>query len=189
MADPAPRGFHATAGQSRKNRGLAPRRPRSCSRASCRTGLLEVRLEDEIQDDLFLIEVATYPERRVADQLTGDLLLVYLDRGKLPEAVTLVLRPKGKYRVPRSRNLRSRRGLSSCRLNWHVVELWTIPAEELLQAGDVGLIPWVPLRISPTRPRRCFNGAENPSNSTHRRAKKPICWPSPKCSPFCGIMI
>jgi len=25
------------------------------------------------------------------------------------------------------------------------VELWTIPAEELLQAGDVGLIPWVPL--------------------------------------------
>ena len=38
-------------------------------------GLLEVRLEDELQDDLFLIEVATYPERRVADQLTGDLML------------------------------------------------------------------------------------------------------------------
>jgi hypothetical protein len=57
----------------------------------------------------------------------------------------LVLRPKGKYRVPRSRSLRSRHGFSSCRLNWHVVELWTIPAEELLRAGDVGLIPWVPL--------------------------------------------
>ena len=25
------------------------------------------------------------------------------------------------------------------------MELWTIPAAELLQAGDVGLIPWVPL--------------------------------------------
>lgn len=25
------------------------------------------------------------------------------------------------------------------------MELWTIPAELLLQAGDVGLIPWVPL--------------------------------------------
>jgi hypothetical protein len=108
-------------------------------------GLLEVRLEGEPQDDLFLIEVATYPERRVADQLTGDLMLAYLDRGQLPEALTLVLRPKGKYRVPRSRNLRSRRGLSACHLKWHVVELWTIPAEELLQAGDVGLIPWVPL--------------------------------------------
>lgn len=108
-------------------------------------GLLEVRLEDETEDDLFLLEVATYPERRVRQQMTDDLLLVYLDRGQLPEAVTLVLRPKGKYRVPRSRNLRSRRGLSSCRLRWHVVELWTIPAEELLEAGDVGLIPWVPL--------------------------------------------
>ena len=26
-----------------------------------------------------------------------------------------------------------------------VVELWTIPAVDLLAAGDVGLIPWVPL--------------------------------------------
>jgi len=54
-------------------------------------------------------------------------------------------RVQGKYRIPRSRNLRSRHGLSSCRLKWRVVELWTIPAEDLLQAQDVGLIPWVPL--------------------------------------------
>jgi hypothetical protein len=25
------------------------------------------------------------------------------------------------------------------------VELWKVPAQELLQAGDIGLIPWVPL--------------------------------------------
>ncbi len=74
-----------------------------------------------------------------------DLLLVYPDRGRLPEGVILVLRPKGQYRVPRSRSLSSRHGFSSCRLKWHVVELWTIPAEELLRAGNVGLIPWVPL--------------------------------------------
>jgi hypothetical protein len=108
-------------------------------------GLLEVRLEGETEEEPFLLEVTTYPERRVSQQMTDDLLLVYLDRGRLPEGVTLVLRPKGKYRVPRSRNLRSRHGFSSCRLKWHVVELWTIPAEELLRAGDVGLIPWVPL--------------------------------------------
>ena len=108
-------------------------------------GLLEVRLQGESRDDLFVLEVATYPERRVGRQLTRDLLLVYLDRDELPEAVTLVLRPKGTYRVPRRRNLRSRRGLSSCTLRWRVVELWTVPAAELLEAGDVGLIPWVPL--------------------------------------------
>jgi len=127
-------------------------------------GLLEVRLEDETEDDLYLVEVATYPERRVGQQMTDDLLLVYLDRGQLPEAVTLVLRPKGKYRVPRSRNLWSRRGVSSCRVMWQVVELWTIPAEELLQAGDVGLIPWVTLTDFADPPetmlRRCREAIE-----------------------------
>lgn len=108
-------------------------------------GLLEARLEGEAQDDLFLLEVATCPERRAVDQLTRDLMLVYLDRGELPTAITIVLRPKGRYRIPAGRTLRDRRGLSSCRLKWHVVELWTVPAEALLEAGDVGLIPWVPL--------------------------------------------
>jgi hypothetical protein len=127
-------------------------------------GLLEVRLGDESDEDLFLLEVTTYPERRVSQQMTDDLLLVYLDRGQLPEGVTLVLRPKGKYRVPRSRSLRSGYGFSSCRLKWHVVELWTIPAEELLRAGDVGLIPWVPLTDFTDPPetmlRRCRESIE-----------------------------
>ncbi len=117
-------------------------------------GLLEVRLEGEARDDLFLLEVATYPERRVEEQLTRDLMLVYLDRGELPEAVTLVLRGKGQYRVPGGRDLQSRHGLSSCRLNWRVVELWAVPAEELLQAGDIGLVPWVPLTDFADPPQR-----------------------------------
>ncbi len=108
-------------------------------------GLLEVRFHGETSATAFLLEVGTYPERRLAAQLTRDMLLVYMDRGELPEAIGLVLRPKGKYRVPRRQSFRSRRGLSSCSLSWRVVELWTLPAEQLLQAGDVGLIPWVPL--------------------------------------------
>jgi hypothetical protein len=81
--------------------------------------------------------------RRSQDPLRGwraviEPELLGAHRGELPEAVTLVLRPKGKYRIPRSRNLRSRHGLSPCRLKWRVVELWTIPAEDLLQAHDVG---------------------------------------------------
>jgi hypothetical protein len=30
-------------------------------------------------------------------------------------------------------------------VRWKVIELWTIPAAEMFAAGDVGLIPWVPL--------------------------------------------
>jgi len=44
------------------------------------------------------------------------------------------------------------------------VELWTIPAEELLEAGDVGLIPWVPLTDFAAPPetmlRRCREAVE-----------------------------
>ena len=36
----------------------------------------------------------------MGQQMTHDLLLVYLDRGQLPEAVTLVLRPK--WKIPDS---------------------------------------------------------------------------------------
>lgn len=30
-------------------------------------------------------------------------------------------------------------------MRWKVVELWTVPAADMLAAGDVGLVPWVPL--------------------------------------------
>jgi hypothetical protein len=127
-------------------------------------GLLDVRLQDASHDDLFLLEIATYPERRMASQLTRDLMLVYLDRGELPETVTLVLRPKGKLRAPSRRNLRSRHGFAYCSLRWRVVELWTVPAEDLLAAQDVGLIPWVPLTDFSDPPetviRRCRDAIE-----------------------------
>jgi hypothetical protein len=41
--------------------------------------------------------------------------------------------------------LESRQGWTRWQLSWKVVKLWEVPAEELLAAGDVGLIPWVPL--------------------------------------------
>src|SRR5947209_137310 len=41
--------------------------------------------------------------------------------------------------------LKSKHGLSECTIRWRMVELWTLAAEELLAAKDVGLIPWVPL--------------------------------------------
>jgi hypothetical protein len=57
----------------------------------------------------------------------------------------LVLRPKGRFRVSGRHEVRSRLGWSHLACGWKVVELWTLAAEELLAAGDVGLVPWVPL--------------------------------------------
>jgi hypothetical protein len=72
-------------------------------------------------------------------------MLVYLDRRVLPEIVTVILHPRGSYRSPGALELKSKHGLSQLTVGWRVVELWTLAANELLAAKDVGLIPWVPL--------------------------------------------
>jgi len=122
-------------------------------------GLLEVTFPDQPAADLFVIEVATYPERRVEEQAARDAALVWLDRGVLPEVVTLVLHPKGQFRVSGQWQLTSRHGLTRLGGAWSVIEMWTLSAEDLLAFNDVGVIPWVPLAQSTLAPeellRRC----------------------------------
>jgi predicted transposase YdaD len=108
-------------------------------------GLLEVQLAGRNDPDLFVLELATYPEPRLSEQIARDVMLVYLDRRVVPEVVALVLHPKGQFRAGTELALHSRLDLTRLAVGWRVVELWTVPAEVLLAADDVGLIPWVPL--------------------------------------------
>jgi hypothetical protein len=108
-------------------------------------GLIEAQLRGQDNPDLFVLEVATYPDARVIRQVTRDAALVFLDRDVLPEVVVLFLHPKGNLQAADSTTLNSRRGCSTWRISWKAVELWKVSAEMLLAAGDVGLIPWVPL--------------------------------------------
>jgi hypothetical protein len=115
-------------------------------------GLVEARLSGKTEYTSFLLEVATYASGRAQEQLTRDAMLVYLSRGVLPEVIVLVLAPKGKQRVASGRRLRSRCGLSSASIPWRVIELWNVRADDLLSAGDVGLVPWAMLADSPEPP-------------------------------------
>ena len=63
-------------------------------------GLIEVRRHGQAEPDLYVLEIATYPEARVADQVVNDTALVYLDRRVLPEVVVLFLHPRGISRPP-----------------------------------------------------------------------------------------
>jgi hypothetical protein len=108
-------------------------------------GVLEVQCPNQPGPDLFVLEIATYPEQRLQEQLLRDSLLVYLDRRVLPEVIGLVLHPKGIFRVAESIQLESQRGWTRWQATWRIVELWTLPAQELLRTGDPGLMPWVPL--------------------------------------------
>ncbi|WP_165226615.1 hypothetical protein [Aquisphaera insulae] len=108
-------------------------------------GLVEAWLTGIEHPDLYILELATYPEPRIQDQAVRDACLVYLDRDVVPEVLVLVLSPRGARRAASEATLRSRRGTTSLKVRWRTVELWTIPAEPLLESGDVGLIPWIPL--------------------------------------------
>lgn len=120
-------------------------------------GLLEVFFPAQPAPDLFIIEVATYPERRAEEQAIRDAALVWLDRGVLPEIVTLVLHPKGQLRVSGQWQLASRHGLTRLTGSWTVLEMRTLSAEDLLATNDVGIIPWVPLARSTLPPEELLH--------------------------------
>jgi hypothetical protein len=108
-------------------------------------GLLEVHRQGRPKPSLFILEISTYPYTRLAKQAADDALLVYLERGVVPGVVAFVLHPRGKQRAAHEIVLESDDGSTRIHVAWKVVELWRIPAAELLAAGDIGLIPWVPL--------------------------------------------
>jgi hypothetical protein len=108
-------------------------------------GCLVAELEGHAEPGLFIIEIATYPERRLEEQLWRDALLVLLARRVTPEVVTLVLHPKGAMRASDRITLQSLLGWTEVSVRWRVVELWTVPAAALLRTNDPGLMPWVPL--------------------------------------------
>lgn len=108
-------------------------------------GLLEVTFRDRDEVDYFLLEIATYPERRISEQALNDLTLAYQQLRVLPELLTVVLAPKGILSATGHHEVKSRLNWSRLTCSWRIIELWTIPASELLEAGQVGLLPWVPL--------------------------------------------
>jgi hypothetical protein len=108
-------------------------------------GLLDVFFHGRQEPDRFLIELATYPRKRVLQQALDDLTLARMHFRQLPELLIVVLQPGRRSHVPLRYVQRSRLGWSSLAGAWKVVELWTLAAERLLAAGDVGVVPWVPL--------------------------------------------
>jgi hypothetical protein len=108
-------------------------------------GLLEVYFHGRSAPDYFLLEIATYPEKRALEQALKDLTLAYQHLHVLPELLTVVLCPRGRFRLTGDHTVTSRLQWSQLACRWKVVELWELAAEDLLAAGDVGLVPWVPL--------------------------------------------
>jgi hypothetical protein len=108
-------------------------------------GLVEAKLRGRARGSRFVIEISTYPYRRLNKQTMEGTIVAYLDRWELPEVLTIVLHPGGRRRVVGATELASPLGWTQLDLSWKLVEMWTIPAAVLLAVNDVGLIPWVML--------------------------------------------
>ena len=108
-------------------------------------GLLEIFVGGNDQPAPFLIEVETYPDARHPEQMLRDALIVRLDRGVWPDAVTLVLRPHGRAKVSGALEESSQGGTSHFAFAWRVIEFWKLQAEDLLASNELGLIPLAPL--------------------------------------------
>jgi hypothetical protein len=115
-------------------------------------GLLDVTFPEKPEPDPFLIEIEAYPSQDTLDQIRKDLALVLLTRGVLPDVLLLVLQLKGNQSILSEQVVRSAHGLTTLGLEIHVVDLWKLPATDLLSVGDIGLVPWVPLTQSEDAP-------------------------------------
>ena len=154
-------------------------------------GLIEVRRQGQSRDrPRSCSRWRLTPRRGLPSRLSRDMALVFLDRGILPEMLVLVLHPKGNQQVAGSAHLQSACGWTRLQSAWKVVELWTVPAEDLLAAGDVGMIPWVPLGdIGMVRPSQFSVSAAPASTRMPFPASERTCWPSRRYWPVCGMMI
>lgn len=108
-------------------------------------GLLEVRFPGAAQPTLVLVEIETYPDADVAQQVFDDVMLVSVDRRVVPEVVSLVLKPKGNLTAANTVTRHSPQGGTTITGAWKVVRLWELEAEVLLREDNAGLVPWVPL--------------------------------------------
>lgn len=115
-------------------------------------GLLDLTFPARSQPVPVLVEVESYPDRETEEQVLRDVASVLLERRTLPEVITIVLHPKGQYRLRGEQNVQSAQGSAELRLRWRVIEMWDVAAADLLNAGDVGLMPWLPLTRTESPP-------------------------------------
>lgn len=136
-------------------------------------GLLEVRFPGFDEPSLVLIEIESYADSDADRQVFDDVALVYLERKRVPEVVSPVLKSKGCTRVAGTIEHASPAGRTKIGGSWPVVRLWDLDAESLLADGDAGLIPWVPLAQSNRPPEelvsRCVDHIGRVPDATERQ--------------------
>jgi hypothetical protein len=124
-------------------------------------GLLEVFMVGQERPDLFLLELETYPDKGLAEQIARKQMLVFLDRGILPEGLALILHPKprGQLHAPAEIGMQSRLGFSEIQIRWRVVQVMIespliqeLMAKNTAQTMQKAVLKVLNVRFSPVPP-------------------------------------
>jgi len=86
-------------------------------------GLIEAWLEGHEEPCYFLIEIATYADRRVQEQIVRGALLSFVSRRVLPDALVVVLHPRARTDVRPAAEYLSRRGWTDLHVRWRLLKL------------------------------------------------------------------
>lgn len=135
-------------------------------------GLFKLTFANEAQPRLVIVEIESYADSTADRQVMDDIMLVALEHRRMPEVVSLILKPKGEVAVTGRDERASPSGQVRLVGMWPVVKLWEIDAEALFADGDDGLIPLTPLARTDRPPveivSRCVDRMNAVADDTER---------------------
>jgi hypothetical protein len=135
-------------------------------------GLFKLTYPGEREPRLVIVEIESYADSTADHQVMDGIMLVTLEHRRVPDVVSLILKPKGNVAVHGRDERASHTGQVRLVGTWPVVRLWEIDAETLFADGDDGLIPLAPLARTDLPPveivTRCVDRMNAVADDTER---------------------
>ncbi len=139
-------------------------------------GLIEARFPGQDEPTLYVVEIESDEARGSARQVYEDIQMAYLTHGVVPEVIFVVLRPKGQVVSEGQFALESPSRAVRSAASWPVIRPYTMDAEDLFAAKDVGLIPWATLARTTQPPEEFIQRCRDTivANTSDDQARKDL---------------
>ncbi len=108
-------------------------------------GLYQVQFAGQPAETPFLIEIENTPAPDADRQMRDAIMAVALANRQIPDALLILLQPRGNADVAGEVRLASAADTVRGLIQWRVVKLWEVDAETLFALGDPALAPFITL--------------------------------------------
>ena len=116
-------------------------------------GLFQVHYKGRPNPTPVLIEIENFWNQDAARQMLEAIFIVRLTYDVIPDAILIVLSPRGNEQSTSAASLESAGGTVAGLIRWQTIRMWEIDAEELFAFNDAGLAPWITLAKTSQPPK------------------------------------